>query len=465
MNLVRTRSGIVRRYPFAPGSCLFLLALIAFGVSGTFAFADAAVPVTRSMCAGVEGHCRHRFVVEDVIAHTRELRRRPGERRRLFVERDLALGRTSARKRDLLEVDASGSIDGLWTRISRPVGGLPARHETTVSLHPDGAVRELTLGESVGLDGRFYATGTRLTFDPAGAVLADDMYPAIEAARRSGRTDVFAPTLLEIETEVAGIRVPAGSIIARDHGRISGIGLSRTVRYAGFRLRPAWLELQSSGRDARPRLAEALLAPGQRYRGVVLDDGKVRFHPSGRFAGATLATDGKVDGWPLRGERAFDVHESGALLQGTLAEDVTHDGIAVRAGTRIALRADGTLKVIHAQGTTTVGTLSFSSYGLAFHRDGRVARGVLAADASIDTVDFPARTLLTFDADGHVVDRMLPLPLPREEEPAFDGPVILHGGEAIGIEMPCDGAGVDGGRPTFGSTLAASQAGSPTLCR
>lgn len=152
---------------------------------------------------------------------------------------------------------------------------------------------------------------------------------------------------------------------------------------------------------------EATLARDWLVQGLPCAGGhSVVFFPSGRLRLAWLSRQALIGAVTCAAGIVY-LHESGALLNATLAANQTFAEIAVPAGVRVTLDENGKL-IEYSRHLPTAQTIEglhcAAEFDVWFYPSGRLSVAVLASPSVVGGRKFPRGTELFLDKDGQVVE-------------------------------------------------------------
>jgi hypothetical protein len=201
--------------------------------------------------------------------------------------------------------DPSGSITMAVLPATTEIEGIPCLPGPVVHFHPNGALAQCDLARDAVVQGIHFGTGTTLQLDERGH---------LETAWPIGAVTI------------AGRVYPDGSALTFDpDGSVT-----------------EWHH-EGETRDATDRLIRKVLKHEQTLDGLPCAAGPVEFHPSGRLATATLASDRTLGALSLPAGSTFSLDEGGVLTSARAPVPLTLAGKEYPAGAMLQLAPDGTV--------------------------------------------------------------------------------------------------------------------------
>lgn len=383
-----------------------LFALIAVaGIGQADANADSPIVVTRLACGDSTANCDRSFHVSDIAAYVKIFETHADDSpSKGYLEKDLTLGRSDLRHRDVVHFDKAGNIIEIWSRYRRAIGDVSVWNKQTVPVHPNGTIKSVTLAVGSWYRGLRYPADATLKFDPSGSLVEDDWYPRIETYALAAYPEPGVPQWLGKPVSVGPITLPKGSHVNLGFkGRIDRASILEPFYVCGAR--------QGSGKigfvysdDGSLEFLRLWLDADHTFDGLrVRKNAPLTLYADCGIQNSLLAETATVDGFSLVAGKRIKRFKNGKLMRGTLKDMATINGVQISAGVTLEFGAPGYLQHLSGEGSAKDGDRIYGASMLAFHVNGNIGWGKLMQSAVINGITYPAGAKMKFDRDGNLL--------------------------------------------------------------
>lgn len=201
--------------------------MAATGVCFQPAMGDAQNPVvvTRSACIGAPEPCTARYSYKDFERYARMSETHPNNIPSIaYLKKDILIGTSDLRHRDLLNFNTRGELIGFWSRYRRPINGINVFNKTDYEVHPSGSLVSVTLWTGQLIGDRFFPADTTINLDDKGRVTSDNFYSTSAESTSSNTATSRSSHYIGVPTTLGETVLPAGTSVELDaNGRIKRV--------------------------------------------------------------------------------------------------------------------------------------------------------------------------------------------------------------------------------------------------
>jgi len=309
-------------------------------------------------------------------------------------------------------------------------GSLKIGTGQSYKLYPNGQIKELLLGDHSWYQGKPYPANTTMIFDKEGDVTWAEFYDDIlKQAKQSGNTKNIPDVLPTAEVR-RGFLLPAGSLVYPvERGGYQKMVVPTPFTYRGLRIQAGefGIDYDNNIRDAYfdgdqtlygitfkgypsqvqltalGDIAEGQLAYDQVVDGVLVESApsRVQFGKNGRLAFAELSGAQMVNGVLIKGSPSRTSFDDGNLLEATLAQVTTLDGIHYAGSSTIKFGENMRVRYGRLAVHTKINDFWYKKgAGIWFDSNGNFNRSVLASNTTFQGIELPADSEIKWFNNG-----------------------------------------------------------------